>query len=162
MKRANRKRNPARRRAKSGRAGSGKTSQSGTGGSNGNGPSDHDVIMRFVGDYVSDGKIQASSDPDKVSYYPGKGVKLTLRKCALSATEAYAKIRIDRSGAQWGGARALERAIFRVEGKRLVAKDIELGPGTLLKETLEMNEDGSMNHRLEFSDDQHGSWICKP
>ena len=123
--------------------------------------SDHGVIARFVGKYVSDGQIVESSDPDKVAYYPGKGVQLTLIEFPLSEAKAYAKIN-DPSGAQWGGARALERAIFRVEGESLVAENIELAPGSLLKEKLVMNEDASMSHLLEFSDAQHGQWICKP
>jgi hypothetical protein len=125
--------------------------------------SDSDVIDRFVGNFRSMG-TGTSNDPDKAQYYPRAGVRLRLDRIMLTGNtggKAYAKIKIDPDGEPFGGARALERAVFRVENDTLVAHDIEVNPGLLLVETLTMGPTG-MTHELKFSDGALGTWICVP
>lgn len=128
--------------------------------------SDSTVIDDFVGEYQSDGET-TSTHPDKLQYYPRKGVKLALDKVVLSGVMggAYAKIRIKPDSEPFGGRLALERAVFRVHEGDLVAADMEIAPGMLLKESLKMtknvNGKKEMTHTLNFSDGSLGTWICK-
>lgn len=136
--------------------------------------SDSSVIDNFVGDYESDGVVTPTPPDDKKHYYPKKGVKLALDKVLVHddngnpdpTGKAYAKIKIKPDGAPFGAKLALERAVFRVHSGKLIADNIELAPGTLLKETLEMTESNNgeveMKHTLNFSDDTLGTWVCKP
>jgi hypothetical protein len=125
--------------------------------------SDETVIDGFVGEFVSDGNSN-SQDPKKLQYYPKPGVKLKLKKVPMTSGggRAYAKIKIDPNGKPFDAKLALERAVFKVSDEKLVADDIEVSPGLLLKETLTMNaETKEMKHTLQFSDGALGSWICK-
>jgi hypothetical protein len=135
--------------------------------------SDSTVIDKFVGEYESDGVITPSSPADdKKPYYPKKGVKLVLDKLRIEDDKgnpdregkAYAKIRIKPDGAPFGPKVALERAVFRVHEGKLIADNIELAPGSLLTETLEMTENSNgkkeMKHTLNFSDGGLGTWVC--
>ena len=60
---------------------------------------------------------------------------------------------------------AVERAVFRVDGDKLVATNMELNSGVLLTETLTMKTNANghkeMEHSLLFSDNCHGKWICE-
>ena len=126
--------------------------------------SEESVIDGFVGNYVSDGNT-TSNDPAKIHYYPRPGVKLKLTKIPMTSGggKAYAKIKIDPSGNPFDAKLAIERAVFKVYGNDLVADDIEIAPGLLVKETLTMDAaKKEMKHTLEFSDGHLGSWICKP
>jgi hypothetical protein len=131
--------------------------------------SDSDVIDGFVGDYESDGNT-TNVTPGTRHYYPTKGVKLVLEKVELKGVDggAYAKIRITDDGDDnepFGAKLALGRAVFRVHGSKLIADNMELAPGTLLTETLEMTENSNgkkeMTHTLNFADGTLGTWICK-
>jgi hypothetical protein len=127
---------------------------------------DSTVIDEFVGDYESDGLVPIK-DPDKVHYYPRKGVKLALFKVLLIGTteKAYAKIRIKEDGEPFAAKLSLERAVFKVLDGDLIADNIEVEPGLLLQERLTMqknsNGEKEMKHTLKFSDDSLGTWICK-
>lgn len=131
--------------------------------------SDEDVVNKFVGNYEQRDENQiVNSDPAKIIYYPRNGVRLQIDKVLVTDKpgEAYAKIRISNDGGAFAAKLALERAVFRVVGDTLVATDMELKAGTLLTETLTMTKyDGQghneMLHSLKFSDDAHGTWICK-
>jgi hypothetical protein len=128
--------------------------------------SDENVIDRFVGKYESDG-LKSNSDPNKRDYYPAKGVKLEIEKIPMTgkAGEAYAKVRVT-NGDTFNAKLTLQRAIFRVVGNSLVAKDLELQAGLLFTETLTITKDDlqgnkEMLHELSFSDGALGTWICK-
>jgi hypothetical protein len=123
--------------------------------------SDHDVIVQFVGQYESDGTIQAISSNTHASWYPGAGVLLELFEVAMIGTnQAYAKEQIDDSSSAFPAKEAIETAVYRVEGNALVARDIEVSPGLLLTETLTLTS-GDMLHSLAFSDGEWGQWICR-
>ena len=123
--------------------------------------SDHDVIIQFVGNFVSDGTIEAISSNKHASWYPGAGVKLGLYEVPILGTkDAYAKEIIDDSASAFPAKHAVQAAVYRVDGTSLVGRDIEVAPGLLVTETLTMRKD-DMVHSLQFSDGENGRWICK-
>ena len=123
--------------------------------------SDHDVIVQFVGKFVSDGAIEAISSNKHASWYPGAGVRLELFEVSILGTnDAYAKEVIDDLDSAFPAKSAIEAAVYRVNGSVLVARDIEVAPGLLVTETLTMRN-GDMVHSLQFSDGENGRWICK-
>src|SRR3954452_12989564 len=123
--------------------------------------SDHDIIIQFVGHFVSDGTIEAISSNKHASWYPGAGVKLELFEVSiLCKKDAYAKEVIDDSGSAFPAKVAIEDAVYKVEGAALVARDIEVSRGLLLTETLTLHA-GDMVHSLQFSDGETGRWICR-
>jgi hypothetical protein len=123
--------------------------------------SDHDVIVQFVGRFVSDGTIEAISSNKHASWYPGARVELELFEVPILGTnEAYAKEVIDDHASAFPAKHAIEAAVYRVDGNSLVARDIEVAPGLLVTETLTLRN-GDMVHSLQFSDGENGRWICK-
>ncbi len=123
--------------------------------------SDHQVIAGFAGRFESDGTIESMSSNKHASWYPGAGVKLELYEVPITGThQSYAKEVIDDSASAFPAKEAIEAAVYRVDGNRLIASDIEVAPGLLLTETLTLRN-GDMVHSLQFSDGESGSWICK-
>ncbi len=120
---------------------------------------DEEVIETFLGEYTSDGQ-NSNTDPDKADYFPRRGVILTLEKRGSEDATFYVKILF--SGEPFGAAATLSETAFVVEGEKLVGHNIEVRPGLLMTETLEMMENDKMLHSLEFSDGISGTWICEP
>jgi hypothetical protein len=124
--------------------------------------SGQDVLQRFIGKFRSTGEWdRGTTGRDKDAYYPRAGVELEFYRVPIRNAEksgaAYAKVRI--SGAP--NMLPLETAIYRVEGNKLVARNIELEPGMLVDEELTFTEEGGMKHYLRYSDGSNGSWICR-
>jgi hypothetical protein len=128
---------------------------------------DEAVIKPFVGTFWSTDEWSPGNNLDNRSWYPRPGVKLVVDEVKIKnkegqVTGAYAKVRVSESDAK----AAIEQAVYRVQGDKLVAENVELNAGLLLNETLEMIYDDShqpvgMKHHLEFSDAWQGTWICK-
>jgi hypothetical protein len=120
------------------------------------------VLQRFIGKFRSTGEWdRGTTGRDKDAYYPRAGVELEFYRVPIRNAEksgaAYAKVTI--TGAP--NMLPLEAAIYRVEGDKLVAKNIEIEPGMLVDEELTFTEDGGMKHYLRYSDGSNGSWICR-
>jgi len=129
--------------------------------------SDETVVDTFVGEFEHKRPEKINnSDPNKLGYYPRKGVRLTIDKVLVTGKTggAYAKITVSNDGGTFEAKLVLERAVFQVDGQTLVARDMELKPGLLLTETLTMTVGAQgqkeMKHALSFSDGNHGDWIC--
>jgi hypothetical protein len=127
--------------------------------------SDVDTINKFVGTYVSGDKWY-SSDPKHNDWYPQKGIELELKFVALTSVPGGGYARLEVGLPDYVKTR-LEAAIFVVVGNKLQAVNIEVVPGLLLTETLEMVDNPEtgkpeMKHWLKFSDGAHGWWICHP
>jgi hypothetical protein len=131
--------------------------------------SDEDVVKKFVGDYEQQDEDKIKNDhPEKDPYYPRNGVKLRIDLVKLTDVpgRAYAKIKVTDPTGAFSAKPAIENAVFLVAGDALVATDMELKPGLLLTETLTMTSGVGqvpkvMLHSLKFSDEKHGTWICK-
>jgi hypothetical protein len=124
--------------------------------------SDEDVIKKFVGNYVADGKFK-SPNPEKDPWFPPKGLKLKLSSVSLGNGQFGARIRLELPPrANFEGKAAIEGATYRVKGDKLFAEKLPLGADFTADETLEMDEQG-MRHIVSFSDESKtGLWTCPP
>lgn len=121
------------------------------------------TIADFVGDFVSTGEQKIISGSN-AEYYPAKGVML---RVIDRSNDPYPHARIQvltGDDPPYSARRAVEAAKYQLLGNRLVAV-MELQPGLILTELLEMREDRTMKHSLNFTDGASSSlgyWICQP
>jgi hypothetical protein len=125
------------------------------------------IVESFVGTYVSNGAWDGNP-ADKASWFPQAGVTMTIKRVDITDLEgqptgdAYAKVSISSSDAK----EAIEQAAYRVvDENTLRATNIELMPGLLMDEFLELQWDANqkrcaVKHTLKFSDGTQGAWVC--